>query len=79
VKEIIQLIKIDFDNMENQDPLYERTIGIFEAYGDKTAHGMVELFFQAYGPIEIYLGWDGEVYPKFKLIKHTTWVNPHGK
>lgn len=72
MKTIIEVIKIDFDNMENNcsDATVIRTMGMFEEGNGLRAHGKVKKWFKEQEPIGLYLGHDGEVYPQFRLKKH---------
>jgi hypothetical protein len=65
-----ELIRIDFDNMENRDALYETSLGTFVQSDELTAHGVLLKWLSEQPPVNMYLGWDGEVYPKFKVKTH---------
>ena len=68
--EYVQLTQIDFDGMENSiaQAITKKDLGIFLPSGTTTAHGTLVKWLnnrkEKYSP---YLGWDGEVYPKFKV------------
>lgn len=67
----IKLVMYSFDDLENRDAREEHLIGVF-VDGDKlTAHGKIEEWFKKKSPFHMYLGWDGKVYPRFKLEKIT--------
>jgi hypothetical protein len=79
--EILRLIKITFDNLENESAAarHEEDLGTFvnEPTIDatntvgKTAYVKVgELLCTL--EIKLYLGWDGQVYPQFRVEK--VWV-----
>lgn len=67
--EIIELIQCDHDNMENHAAYREFSRGLFTNLGSRTAHGVISDFIANLQPFQMYLGYDGEVYPKFKLVK----------
>ena len=66
--EVKELIKKDFDGMENKNPEVYETIGLFTDDKDKNAHKKIMEYLSTL-KITPYLGWDGEVYPKFKVNK----------
>ncbi len=63
----IRLVRVDFDNMENRDAKSEIQVGIFVDGEKVTAHGAVANYFVTQQPVQVYLGWDGNVYPQFRL------------
>lgn len=72
-KEIITLIKINFDSLENDlgNAITESKLGVFSGTNGLTAHGNVAKFIANMEPEKRYLGWNGEVYPIYKLEKDT--------
>lgn len=64
--EVIQLIKIDFDTMENRNPLIENCIATFVSDEVLTAQGKYDRYIVNLPPIKLYTGWDGEIYPQFR-------------
>lgn len=70
MEEIIRLIKIDFDCSENYNSEVESCVGIFSASDHLTAHGKISKYFQEMPPEKRYLGWDGKVYPQYRLEKN---------
>lgn len=69
MKEIIRLVKIDHNNLENKDALYIENLGTFVDGDVLTAHGKVSKFISEMPAEKRYLGWDGNVYPQYKLEK----------
>ena len=67
MKEIIKVKRLDFDNLENHSPYYVAWEKYFEAAGNLTAHGIAREYFKNMPPVEMYLGWDQQVYPQFKI------------
>lgn len=69
---ILELIRRDFDNMENHSPNCETSIGMFAANKDlhTSAQGTLSNFFTNFESIKIYLGYDGNVYPQFRIKTH---------
>ena len=67
--EALQLFKDDFDNTENRNPGTSKSLGIFIKGNNLSASGKVSRFISELEPVKIYLGWDGNVYPKFRLEK----------
>lgn len=68
----IRLVRVDFDTLENElsAALVEKELGIFLDDSQRTAHYKANLFLRQNLPAETsYLGWDGEVYPKYRAHK----------
>ncbi len=68
MSDIKRLVRIDFDNLENRNPITTRVLGVF--VGDEhglTAHGKASDWFNKQEPVHLYLGYDGQVYPQFLL------------
>lgn len=65
--EIIRLVRIDFDSLENTSARYESEIGTFGPTATLTAHGRVARWMEEQEPIKHYVGYDGQVYPQFRL------------
>ncbi|HBG49463.1 MAG TPA: hypothetical protein DDW90_08190 [Cyanobacteria bacterium UBA9971] len=68
MRTLIRLIRIDFDNLENRDCIYTKSIGTFvdENIG-ASASEKVGDFIKNMKPEKLYLGWDMNIYPKYKL------------
>lgn len=66
-QEVIRLVRIDFDSMENREPRYETDMGTFAATRDLTASGRVKRWMSEQKPVQLYVGYDGQVYPQFRL------------
>ena len=49
--EVIELIRVDFDNMENHDPLEETSLGLFTERDNLSAHGSIKEFIKNYQPV----------------------------
>ena len=69
--EAIQVFRDDFDNMENHSPECSKLLGTFIEKEGKTAYGNASIFISNINPIKVYSGYDGEVYPKFRLVRIT--------
>ena len=69
--EAIQVFRDDFDNMENHSPESSELLGTFIEKEGKTAHGNASIFISNIKPIKVYMGYDGNVYPKFRLVRIT--------
>ena len=65
----IKLEEITFDTMENRDAIRIKELGLFVADDKDTAEYKVSNYLQAMPPQQMYAGWDGEVYPKYKMTK----------
>jgi len=63
----IQVFRDDFDNMENRNAEYSKLLGTFIEKDGLTAHGNAGKFIEGMKPINLYLGYDGNVYPKIRL------------
>ena len=70
--DIIELIKISFDTLENRisNAISEKSLGMFTSSKGLTAQGNVSRFIAKLSNIKMYVGWDCEVYPKYKIIIH---------
>lgn len=64
---IIELIQIDFDTDENRDPTSIKSHGLFMDDGVLTAHGKMHAYLKTLPKIKPYLGWDGNIYPRFEV------------
>lgn len=73
---IRNLYRIDFDNLENRagNALSSTHVATFTTDGKLTAHGHAGKYIATL-TIRPYLGWDGEIYPKFELSPEVI-VNP---
>ena len=69
--DILILERTDFDNFENHNPFRTTIVGTF-AGGETglSAHGKAADWFAKQPPVQVYLGWDGEVYPRCRLTGH---------
>jgi hypothetical protein len=62
--EIKRLIRIDHDNMENRDAIVKTCLATFIG---SNSSSKLEKYLKELGRIEMYLGWDGQIYPKFEI------------
>jgi hypothetical protein len=69
MKEIITLIRVDFDSLENRDPIRETKLGTFVGGDGLTADGKIAEFFRNMEPEKRYLGWDRQVYPQYLFVR----------
>lgn len=71
--EVVTLIEVGFDGLENHAAAArtERVIGVFVADRHLSAHGVCGDWLRAQPPRALYLGWDGEVYPQFRVESRT--------
>ncbi len=68
INEVCEALRYDFDNLENRDALRVTSLGIFGPGNDReSAVGKAACFIEQLPPERRYWGWDGEVYPRFKL------------
>jgi hypothetical protein len=67
--EAIQVFRYDFNNMENRNAEYAKLLGTFIEKDGLTAHGNASKYIEGIEPMKMYLGWDGEAYPKLRLVK----------
>lgn len=67
--EIIILYRIDFDIMENAlgNAITKKELGVFGPRSPLTAKGNCSNYISSLEPVNMYLGWDGEIYPKFVM------------
>ncbi len=59
---IFELFYNGFDNLENREPYYSKSLGVFKSL--KKAN---EALLTESKKNKKYKGWDGETYPKFKI------------
>ena len=73
IMEISRLIRIDFDTMENHAgaAISSKCLGTFAAGDGITAHGKLGNWLAAQPPVKMYAGWDGRVYPQFRIEDET--------
>jgi len=65
----IQVFRDDFDNMENRNAKCTELLGTFIEENGLSAHGNAGKFIDSIKPTGYCLGWDGNVYPKFRIVK----------
>lgn len=75
---IMRINRIDFDTYENQSSAAITFKTVLIAANDlpdvldgKTAYAKVEDYLKTKALSSLYLGWDGEVYPKWKVLTET--------
>ncbi len=68
IKAVFNLYRTDFDGLENhiRNAREEQLVAVFTDY--KNLKSAVEAIL----PIKMYLGWDDEVYPKFRVERVLT-------
>jgi hypothetical protein len=64
----IRLVRIDFDSLENTEERARscEDFGVFLGDEQRNAKTKIDEFLAGFD-VRLYLGWDGEVYPKFEL------------
>lgn len=78
IKQIKRLVRLDFDNLENHNPLSEHLVACFADDTNKTVHAALAEFLGMMPAVRLYAGYDGEIYPKFVVRTETLWQNPAG-
>lgn len=73
--DLIRLMRIDFDNLENHNPIKEECIGVFVGSNGLSAHGKVGSWFAKQKSEKLYLGYNKQVYPQFRLVKDKILLN----
>jgi hypothetical protein len=65
----LRLIKVDFDGMENRLPeaVCKEELATFVDDGRDSAYRKAEGYLSVLAPVKVYLGWDQQVYPQFRL------------
>lgn len=66
---VLTLVRVDFDSMENRDPLVKKVVASFAEGEGKTAYAKLGEFVLALPPEPFYLGWDYKVYPCWEVKK----------
>lgn len=72
MKNALRLERVDFDNMENRDPIHVEILGTFvddQNMMGKTAVTKIKEVLRAMSPVKIELGYDGNFYPQFRTVK----------
>ena len=69
--DIVILYRKDFDILENYNPYIEEEIGVFGPKDNLSAYGNCSEFLNSMNPVKMYLGYDGEIYPKFRMVRKT--------
>ena len=71
--EIVRLIMRTFDTMENRhaESIHDQCLGTFVAEDGLSAHGVASEWLEQHPPIKVYLAWDGQVYPQFRVVVET--------
>jgi len=64
---VIRLVKVQFDNLENHNPIRESTVGIFIEGDGITAYGKVAKWLETQKPEKLYIGYDWKFYPKYRI------------
>lgn len=67
--EIYSLFQIGFDNLENKSTYEQKLLGMFITDEKGTAHKKCGDFIRDMQIPKFYFGWDGGVYPKFRVDK----------
>ena len=69
--EIVRVIRRDFDSLENRsaDAVSDVCVGTFIGNAKLTAQGVAKEWLSEQPPVRLYLGWDGNVYPQFRIEK----------
>ena len=62
----LKLTQHDFNNIEDSNPYEQKEIGVFVDELPKTAYSKVEDYLKTI-TITPYIGYNNEVYPKFKV------------
>jgi len=65
----LKLEILHHDNLENHDAVHITDTEYFQDDSSGTAHHKLARFLKQKGRVEVYLGWDGEVYPKFRVSR----------
>lgn len=63
----VQIFKDGFDNMENHNAKCSELLGTFIEQNGLTAHGNAAEFISKMKPNGHYLGYDGNIYPKYRM------------
>ena len=62
----LKLTQYDFNNMEDDNPYEQKELGVFVDEPPKTVYSKVEDYLKTI-TITPYIGYDKQVYPKFKV------------
>ena len=61
----LRLIQLDFDNMENRNSEYSKTLAIFTEEPHLSAYAKLQEWIGKQPAIQLYTGYDHNVYPQF--------------
>jgi hypothetical protein len=67
--EVYNLYQVDFDNFENTVELSKKLLASFYTGREGTAHFKCSEFISKITMPQFYLGWNGEIYPKFEITR----------
>lgn len=66
---VLTLVRVDFDSMENRDPLRKKEVATFAEGEGKTAYAKLSAFVESLPLEPVYLGWDCKIYPQWEVKK----------
>jgi hypothetical protein len=64
----LNLVRIEFHAEDHPDvAVVPETLATFVEDETHTAHEKLAAFVRALPPVKLYIGWDGDTYPQFKV------------
>jgi len=64
----LNLVRIEFHAEDHPDvAVVPETLATFAEDAKQTAHDKLAAFVRALPPVKIYVGWDGAIYPRFRV------------
>ena len=65
MKETFRVVQVDFDELENRNPVYEKRLATFRTLA------AMDKWFKKQPSMAHYVGYDGQVYPQFRVDRET--------
>lgn len=67
---IVRIIRIDFDSMENHEPISKKEISVFFDEPNKSAFEKARYWLHnTYKAPNLYIGYDHKVYPQYEITE----------
>lgn len=69
--QLLVLKKVTFDNLENHNARSEEEVACFLDDENEKAYAKLKRYLEELGPTQLYIGYDMEVYPQFRVeVRH---------
>lgn len=65
--QLTSIIQVDFDCLENHNPICTTHLGTFRPTDKLSSHGAASKWLAEQPPVKMYLGYDEQVYPQYRI------------